>query len=172
MNERPRFISEECYRAWEYYEQHRSDLRQLFYSWAGFSLKSVFVLNGAGAVTLLALIGHLASGDVDNTQRMISAVVPALQWFLLGVGCAALAGGAAYFGDGLTLSTTVGPFDMISILRDREKPPVKPRCTLYGKIFTFGAIVFWFAALSMFGLGAYFGSQGILVSVGEIGQVG
>jgi hypothetical protein len=103
MNEQPNFVSQEHYTAWEYYERHRQDQRHAFIGWAGFSLKAALLLNGAAALAILALVGHLATGNISQTQPIITAVTPSLQWFLLGSVCAALAGGSAYFGDAFFL---------------------------------------------------------------------
>lgn len=142
MNEQSQFIREETYIAWDYYEQHRKDLRHAYIGWAGFSLKSVLLLNGASALALLALIGHLTTGDINQTQPIISAIVPALQWFLMGVGFAAVAGGAAYFGDGFSFATTIGPFEMVSLLRDQEMPSLKLKRKKAGNIFLMLAVIF------------------------------
>jgi hypothetical protein len=164
MNEQPSFVSQEYYTAWEYYERHRQDLRQAFIGWAGFSLKAVLLLNGAAALAILALVGHLATGDLSQTQPIISAVTPSLQWFLLGVGCATLAGGSAYFGDAFFLETTIDSFDMISVLRDGKMPLQKPVIRRTGQTFLALTIIFWITSLSMFALGAYSGTNGILAS--------
>ena len=60
------------------------------------ALKSITVANGAGALALLAFLGHLVASKTQNAECAISELAFPMTWFAFGTACGIVATGGAY----------------------------------------------------------------------------
>lgn len=86
---------EHALRAHDLNRNVNAEMRRAAVDSANVTIRSLILVNGGAVVALLAFVGALESGDINNAIK-IEALVAPIRWFAFGVGFSAVTAALAY----------------------------------------------------------------------------
>jgi hypothetical protein len=134
-------------------EARNLELFKAAIGWAAFSLKTALLVNGGGAVALLAFLNSTVSAGAAG-KPYVEHISPALLWFCVGVGLATLSGGIAYLTDMMRYEAEPHPWHHFERAHDGTPVPENKALHRLADIGRWCAIIVWAGSLLVFMLGA------------------
>lgn len=125
--------------------------------WGLFAVRTVFLLNGAAIVALLAFLGSLYGKDgasIAVAKILTVQMANAFQWFLGGVGAAAFTTGMGYLNWSAFTAFYPDPSDQVGWIRGKEVPAISRIYHWIHRSTMILSIVSAFASLGAFCIGA------------------